>query len=120
MSVKVTIGKKEYFPGIEKIKYEGPDSQNPLAFKYYDENKVVAGKSMKDHFRFAIAYWHTFCNTGEDPFGGGPQDLPWLNDDLDSMEEAQNKLDAWREKNRKNPVLSFSGERQMYFQNRVI
>jgi xylose isomerase len=94
MSVKVTIGKKEYFPGIEKIKYEGPDSQNPLAFKYYDENKVVAGKSMKDHFRFAIAYWHTFCNTGEDPFGGGPQDLPWLNDDLDSMEEAQNKLDA--------------------------
>lgn len=93
MSVKVTVGKKEYFPGIHKIKYEGSDSKNPLAFKYYDENKIVAGKSMKDHFRFAIAYWHTFCNQGDDPFGPGPQDLPWL-DSTDDMQKAKDKLDA--------------------------
>ena len=93
MSVKVTIGKKEYFPGINKIQYEGNDSKNPLAFKYYDEDKVVAGKAMKDHFRFAIAYWHTFCNKGDDPFGEGPQDLPWL-DSSDDMQKAKDKLDA--------------------------
>ena len=61
------IGKKEYFPGINKIKYEGPDSKNPLAFKFYDENRIIAGKSMKEHFRFSVAYWHTFCGTGSDP-----------------------------------------------------
>lgn len=93
MSVKVTIGKKEYFPGIGKIPFEGPDSDNPLAFKYYDENRKVAGKLMKDHFRYAIAYWHTFCNTGDDPFGGGTQPLSWL-DGSDPMEVAKNKLDA--------------------------
>ena len=93
MSIKVTVGNKEYFPGINKIKFEGSASKNPLAFKYYDENKVVAGKSMKDHFRFAIAYWHTFCNQGDDPFGEGPQDLPWL-DSSDDMQKAKDKLDA--------------------------
>jgi len=93
MSVKVTIGSREYFPGIEKIKYEGPDSRNPLAFKYYDEKKVIAGKTMKDHFRFAVAYWHTFCNTGEDPFGPGTQPLSWL-EGHDPMQVAKNKLDA--------------------------
>lgn len=93
MSVKVTIGKKEYFPGIGKIPFEGPDSDNPLAFKYYDENRKVAGKLMKDHFRYAIAYWHTFCNRGDDPFGGGTQPLSWL-DGSDPMEVAKNKLDA--------------------------
>ena len=93
MSIKVTLGKKEYFPGIDQIRYEGPDSKNPLAFKYYDENKVIAGKSMKEHFRFAIAYWHTFCNQGDDPFGPGPQDLPWLKSS-DSMQKAKDKLDA--------------------------
>lgn len=93
MSLKVTIGKKEYFPGIGKIPFEGPDSDNPLAFKYYDENRKVAGKLMKDHFRYAIAYWHTFCNRGDDPFGGGTQPLSWL-DGSDPMEVAKNKLDA--------------------------
>jgi len=93
MSINVCIGKKEYFPGIEKIKYEGRDSKNPLAFKFYDENRIVAGKSMRDHFRFAVAYWHTFCNTGDDPFGDGPQDLPWLDAD-DSLQRAEDKLDA--------------------------
>jgi len=93
MSVKVTIGKKEYFPGIGKIPFEGPDSDNPLAFKYYDENRKVTGKLMKDHFRYAIAYWHTFCNRGDDPFGGSTQPLSWL-DGSDPMEVAKNKLDA--------------------------
>ena len=60
---------KEYYKGIEKIQYEGADSDNPLAFKYYDPNKVVAGKTMKEHFKFAIAYWHSFCGVGSDPFG---------------------------------------------------
>ncbi len=87
------IGQKEYFKGIDKIKFEGPDSDNPLAFKYYDENKVVAGKTMKDHFRFAIAYWHSFCGTGEDPFGPGTQIFPW-NGAEDPMDAAKEKLDA--------------------------
>ncbi len=93
MSTKVTIGAKEYFSGIGKIPYEGPKSKNPLAFKYYDENRVVSGKSMKDHFRFSVAYWHTFCNTGEDPFGPGTQSLPWL-EGADAMTRAKQKLDA--------------------------
>ena len=93
MSINVTIGTKEYFPGIGKILFEGPDSGNPLAFKYYDENQVIAGKTMKDHFRFAIAYWHTFCNAGEDPFGPGTVDFPWYVSD-DNMQAARDKLDA--------------------------
>jgi len=71
MSTKVTLGSKEYFPKIGKISFEGSDSKNPLAFKYYDENKKVAGKTMKEYFRFAMAYWHTLCGTGGDPFGPG-------------------------------------------------
>ena len=93
MSVTLTLGNKEYFPGIRQIKYEGPDSKNPLAFKFYDPDKVVAGKKMKDHFRFAIAYWHTFCGTGEDPFGPGTQDFPW-DQASDPMQAAKDKLDA--------------------------
>lgn len=86
-------GNKEYFPGIEKIKYEGPDSKNPLAFKWYDENRVVAGKTLKEHLRFAVAYWHTFCDEGGDPFGSGPQHLPWKGA-TDPMDAAKNKMDA--------------------------
>ena len=59
----IFIGNKEYFSGISKINFEGPDSDNPLSFKYYDENKMIGGKSMKDHLRFAVCYWHTFCGT---------------------------------------------------------
>ena len=66
--MNITIGQKEYFPGIGMIPYEGKTSDNPLAFKWYDEEKVVMGKTMKEHFRFAVAYWHTFCNTGGDPW----------------------------------------------------
>ena len=93
MSIKVFTGNKEYFPGISKIPFEGPKSINPLAFKYYDENKVIAGKAMRDHFRFAIAYWHTFCGTGADPFGPGTKNFPWLQSD-DPMQAAEDKLDA--------------------------
>ncbi|MBN1479908.1 xylose isomerase [candidate division KSB1 bacterium] len=93
MSVKLTIGNREYFPGVDQIKYEGPESKNPLAFKFYDPEKVVAGKKMRDHFRFAIAYWHTFCGTGEDPFGPGTVDFPWDAAD-DPLQAAKDKLDA--------------------------
>jgi xylose isomerase len=67
----------EFFKGIDKIKYEGRDSDNHLAFKWYDENRVVAGKTMKDHLRFATAYWHTFVGTGGDPFGPGTKHFAW-------------------------------------------
>lgn len=89
----VHIGDKEYFPGIGKIAFEGRESDNPLAFKYYDENKVVAGKTMKEHFRFAIAYWHTFCGTGGDPFGPGTKVFPWDAAD-EAVQRAKDKMDA--------------------------
>lgn len=75
--MKVLIGEKEYFSGIGKIQYEGKESKNPLAFKWYNEDQMIAGKSMKDHFRFAVAYWHTLCGDGGDPFGGGTRIFPW-------------------------------------------
>jgi xylose isomerase len=87
------IGEQEYFPRIGMIRYEGKDSDNPLAFKFYDENRVIAGKSLKDHLRFAIAYWHTICGTGEDPFGPGTQIFPWAKG-KDPIERASNKMDA--------------------------
>ena len=89
----LTLGDKEYFPKIGKIEFEGKDSDNPLAFKYYDEDKVIAGKSMKEHLKFAIAYWHTLCGTGGDPFGAGTKDFPWLAG-KDALEVARNKMDA--------------------------
>ena len=87
------IGKKEFFPGIGKIEYEGNESKNSLAYKWYNENQIVNGKSMKDHFRFAIAYWHTFCGEGNDPFGPGTIDFPW-NEGNGALEKAENKMDA--------------------------
>ncbi len=84
---------KEYFPGIDRILYEGPGTNNHLAFQYYDENYVVAGKTMKEHFRFAMAYWHSFCNAGSDPFGAGTRRFTWNVSD-DPMENAFAKLDA--------------------------
>jgi xylose isomerase len=91
--MEVLKGNKEYFKGIEQVKYEGPGSKNPLAFKWYDENKVVAGKTMKDHLRFAVAYWHTFCGTGGDPFGPGTQIFPW-DVATDVMDAAKERMDA--------------------------
>lgn len=70
-------GSKEYFPGIGQIKYEGPESKNPLAFKYYDAEKVVMGKKMKDWLKFTVAYWHSFCADGGEPFGSGTREFTW-------------------------------------------
>ena len=68
-------GEKEFFPGIGQIQFEGRESKNPLAFHYYDADKVVMGKTLKDHLRFAMAYWHTLCAEGGDQFGGGTKSL---------------------------------------------
>lgn len=76
----VTIGNKEFFKGISKIKFEGKENKNPMSFRYYDENQVVAGKTMKEHLRFAVCYWHTFCGDGADPFGGSTKLYPWKTD----------------------------------------
>ena len=65
------------FPEVPKIKFEGPQSKNPLAFRYYEEGRPVAGKTMKDHLRFSVAYWHTMRGTGSDPFGPGTMLRPW-------------------------------------------
>jgi xylose isomerase len=83
----------EYFKSIQKIKYEGRETDNPLAFRWYDENKIVAGKTMKEHFRFAVAYWHSFCGTGADPFGPGTKTFPW-DAKNDAIERAKDKADA--------------------------
>jgi len=87
------IGSKEFFPSVGQIKYEGPQSDNPFAFKWYDENKMIGGKKMKDHLRFAVCYWHTFCNTGGDPFGPGTKNFPW-NNSTDPIQRAKDKMDA--------------------------
>lgn len=91
--MKIITGDKEYFKGIGKISYEGKESKNPLAFKWYDENKRVGNKTMKDHFKFAVAYWHSFCGTGGDPFGAPTKDFEWL-EGPDAISRAKNKMDA--------------------------
>lgn len=87
------MSSNEYFTGINKIQYEGSDSDNPLAFNYYDEDRVVAGKPMKEHLRFAVAYWHSFCNENSDPFGTGTRKFPW-NKSADPIENAKFRLEA--------------------------
>lgn len=91
--MEILKGNKEFFPGIGKIKYEGRESKNPLAFRWYDENKVVMGKTMKDWFRFSMAYWHTLCAEGGDPFGPGTKTFPW-NTGTDAVGRAKYKMDA--------------------------
>lgn len=88
------VGDKEYFPGIGRIAYEGPASGNPLAFKYYDPERMIAGKTMKDHLRFAVAYWHSFCGDGLDPFGSATHFFPWNEASATPMQSAERKLDA--------------------------
>lgn len=83
----------EYFKNVSKIKYEGKDSDNPLAFKYYNPDEVIDGKTMKDHLRFAVAYWHTFQGVGVDPFGAGTAIRPW-DDITDPMDLAKAKVEA--------------------------
>ena len=89
----VTIGNKEYYKGIGEIKFEGKESDNPFAFKYYNPEQVVAGKTMREHFKFAIAYWHTFCGQGSDPFGPGTQNFEW-DRSSDPIQAARDKADA--------------------------
>lgn len=89
----VLSGEKEFFKGIGQINYEGPESDNLLAYHWYDENKVVAGKPMKDHLRFACAYWHSFCGSGADPFGEPTHLFSW-NDKKDAVARAKDKMDA--------------------------
>jgi xylose isomerase len=85
-------GKKEVYPGIGKIEYEGKKSKNPLAFRWYNPEEVIAGKKMKDHLRFAIAYWHSFCGDGSDPFGNATRLYPWK--DAGKDDKTKQRLDA--------------------------
>jgi xylose isomerase len=86
-------GRKEAYPGIGKIQYDGKESRNPMAFRWYDPDKVVSGKTMKDHLRFSVAYWHTFCGDGSDPFGSATRIYPWS--DVSNIEDRSlEKLDA--------------------------
>ncbi len=93
MSTAYFTGNREYFSGIKTIHFEGKESDNPMAFKFYNPEKKIAGKTMQDHLRFAIAYWHTFCGDGGDPFGNKTKFFPWDAKD-DPMDRAKDKLDA--------------------------
>ncbi|MFH6993352.1 xylose isomerase [Flavobacterium sp. FlaQc-48] len=83
----------QYFKNIDTIKFEGRESDNPLAFKWYDENRVVAGKTLKEHLRFSMAYWHTLCNTGGDPFGASTETFAWDKNE-NVILRAKDKMDA--------------------------
>ena len=87
------MANKEYFPQLGQIKFEGVESKNPLAFRYYNPEQVVAGKKMKDWFKFSMAWWHTLCAEGADQFGGGTKTFPW-NQGATAIEKAKNKMDA--------------------------
>ena len=91
--MSIVLGSKEFFPGIGKINFEGKTSDNPLAYKWYDENRIIAGKPMKEMLRYAVCYWHTFCNTGADPFGPGTKSFPW-DAKGDAISRAKDKMDA--------------------------
>ena len=83
-----------FFPGIEQIPYEGPDSESELAFRHYDADRLVLGKRMEDHLRMAVCYWHSFCWPGSDVFGDGTFDRPWLAADGDGLAQAERKTDV--------------------------
>ena len=85
-------GKNEAYPGIGRIGYEGKNSKNPLAFRWYNPEEIVNGKKMKDHLRFAIAYWHSFCGDGSDPFGNATRVYPWK--DAGNDGKTKMRLDA--------------------------
>ena len=85
--------KESMFSKFDKIKYEGPESKNPLAFRWYDENRIVGGKTLKEQLRFAIAYWHSFCADGSDQFGTATHVFPWSGI-ADPVEQAKAKMDS--------------------------
>ena len=87
------MANKEFFPQLGQIKFEGKESKNPLAYRYYNAEQVVAGRKMKDWFKFAMAWWHTLCAEGADQFGGGTKTFPW-NESACPMERAKAKMDA--------------------------
>ena len=87
------MAQKEFFPGVGKIQFEGKESRNPLAFRYYDANKVVLGKKMSEWLKFSMAWWHTLCAEGADQFGGGTKTFPW-NEAADPLQAAKDKVDA--------------------------
>lgn len=89
----IVTGDKEFYKGIGKIAYEGKTSDNPMAFKFYNPDQMVMGKTMREHFKFAVAYWHSFCGQGGDPFGPGTQQFPW-DQSGDPIQRAKDKADA--------------------------
>ena len=89
----IITGDKEFYKGVGKVNYEGKESDNPFAYKYYNPDQLVMGKTMQEHFKFAIAYWHSFCGQGADPFGPGTQKFPW-DQSKDPLQRARNKADA--------------------------
>ncbi len=91
--MKIITGEKEFFQGIGQIGYEGPQSDNPLAFRWYNADRVVAGKTMAEHLRFACSYWHSFNGNGADPFGGPTHIFAW-DEKADAVERAKDKMDA--------------------------
>ncbi len=91
--MSVVLGATEFFKGIGEVKFEGVDSDNPMAFRWYDENKMIGGKTMKEYLRFACAYWHSFVGNGADPFGEATHTHPW-NTKADAVERAKDKMDA--------------------------
>ncbi|MEF3082577.1 xylose isomerase [Luteimonas sp. SMYT11W] len=94
MSTQVFTGDTTFFPGIERIAFEGPDSDNPLAFKVYDANRTIGDRTMAEHLRFAACYWHSFCGNGADPFGPGSRAYPWDAGTGTALHKAEARLDA--------------------------
>lgn len=93
LNTRITVGQQEFFKGIGEVKYEGKDSGNPMAYRWYDEKAIVAGKTMKEQLRFACAYWHSFNGSGADPFGEATHIFPWDKKE-DVLEKAKDKADA--------------------------
>jgi len=91
--MKVVTGNKTFFKEVDQVKFEGRETDNPLAFRWYDETRIVAGKPMKEWLRFACAYWHSFVGNGGDPFGEPTHIYPW-NAKTDAVERAKDKMDA--------------------------
>ena len=104
--MKVITGNKEYFSNIGQVKFEGVETDNPLAFRWYDENRMVAGKSLKEHLRFSCAYWHSFNGSGADPFGEPTHIFPW-NEKTGAIERARPDDPVGRAKDKMDAAFEF-------------